>query len=302
MNGFVTRLLDKQLNPGNNVVPQARGRYEPEPSSSMFQPGRNSFENSKTNFDTNEEHLIENISTIDNPARSFKQENARQKQTKKGGIKHVQLNPVSRLQDQKQNAASTGDNKKNIETNYSSKILEQPDISGKHIIYEGSSSKTNIKKDFENPGTGSGKTILKTASNKEIPGSAYPANTKKISSANSNEKTEKPEDNEQVQTLVTGKKPVITNSSMENPIKEDHPLIRPVVVPITATRQVPEKDRPLRNKTNQPVPKLVIGKIIVEILPPKLPAPQKVITRIVQSSAKETHTKSNKLIFGLGQL
>ena len=71
MNGFLTRLLDRQLNPGNNIVPQARGRYEPEPSSSMFQPGRNSFDNSKTNIDTSEEHLNENISTIDNPAHLF---------------------------------------------------------------------------------------------------------------------------------------------------------------------------------------------------------------------------------------
>ena len=260
MNGFVTRLLDRQLNPGNNVAPQARGRYEPAPSSSMFQPGRNSLENSKINIESNGEHLNENLSTIDNPARSFKQGNARQNQTKKGGVKHVPVNPLIQLQDQiTPNEASAGDKEKNSETNYSSKILEQPDISGKHIIYEGSSPKSNIKKDSENPGT-------------------------------FNEKTEKPGDN------------VGNSSMMRNSIKEAHPLIRPVVVPITSTRQLPEKDRPLRNKANQPVTKLVIGKIIVEILPPKLPATQKVITRIVQASAKETHTKSNKLIFGLGQL
>ena len=105
-----------------------------------------------------------------------------------------------------------------------------------------------------------------------------------------------------MQTLETGKKPVITNSSTGNPIKEDHPLIRPVVVPITSTGQVPENDRPLRNKTNQSVPKLIIGKIIVEILPSKLPAPQKIITKVVQPPSKDSYSKSNKLIFGLRQL
>ena len=56
------------------------------------------------------------------------------------------------------------------------------------------------------------------------------------------------------------------------------------------------------NKMNEAAPKLVIGKIIVEILPPKLPAPQKIITRVVESSSKDSFSKSNKFIFGLGQL
>jgi hypothetical protein len=57
-----------------------------------------------------------------------------------------------------------------------------------------------------------------------------------------------------------------------------------------------------RNHPNLPAPKLVIGKISVEILPPKLPVPQKVITRVVPSSSNDSHSKSNKLIFGLRQL
>jgi hypothetical protein len=57
-----------------------------------------------------------------------------------------------------------------------------------------------------------------------------------------------------------------------------------------------------RNQINQPAPKLVIGKIVVEILPPKLPVPQKVITRVVPPPANDGHSKSNKLIFGLRQL
>jgi len=64
-----------------------------------------------------------------------------------------------------------------------------------------------------------------------------------------------------------------------------------------------ENKRPVQqNKTNQPTPKLVIGKIVVEILPPIVPVTPKVITRVVPSSSKTGHHKSNKLIFGLGQL
>jgi hypothetical protein len=57
-----------------------------------------------------------------------------------------------------------------------------------------------------------------------------------------------------------------------------------------------------RSKEHEAAPKFVIGKITVEMLPPKLPAPQKIITRVVQSPSKDGYSKSNKLIFGLGQL
>lgn len=56
------------------------------------------------------------------------------------------------------------------------------------------------------------------------------------------------------------------------------------------------------SKKNETVPKLIIGKIIVEILPPKLPVTQRTLTKVVQSSSKDNYSKSNKLIFGLGQL
>ena len=72
---------------------------------------------------------------------------------------------------------------------------------------------------------------------------------------------------------------------------------------ITPIQPDTEHTKPVqRININQPAPKLVIGKIIVEILPPIKPAPQKVITRVVQSPANDHHSKSNKLIFGLGQL
>lgn len=69
-----------------------------------------------------------------------------------------------------------------------------------------------------------------------------------------------------------------------------------------ANKETEPKGLVHRNHPNQPVPKLVIGKITVEILPPKLPAPQKVITRVVPSSSNDSHSKSNKLSFGLRQL
>jgi hypothetical protein len=60
--------------------------------------------------------------------------------------------------------------------------------------------------------------------------------------------------------------------------------------------------KPVQNREHEAVPRLVIGKITVQILPPKLPAPQKIITKVVQSPSKDSYSKSNKLIFGLGQL
>jgi hypothetical protein len=56
------------------------------------------------------------------------------------------------------------------------------------------------------------------------------------------------------------------------------------------------------NKINEATPKLVIGKITVEIMPPKLPVPQKIITKVVQTPSKESYSKSSKLSFGLRQL
>lgn len=49
-------------------------------------------------------------------------------------------------------------------------------------------------------------------------------------------------------------------------------------------------------------PKLVIGKITVEVVPPAAPVPQKIITRTVQTSSSASQPKNNRLSFGLGQL
>lgn len=58
----------------------------------------------------------------------------------------------------------------------------------------------------------------------------------------------------------------------------------------------------LNKGANQTSPKLVIGKITVEILPPVKTNTVKVIQQVVQPPARENFSKTNKLIFGLGQL
>ena len=49
-------------------------------------------------------------------------------------------------------------------------------------------------------------------------------------------------------------------------------------------------------------PKLVIGKITVEIIPPPANLPQKVITRVIGKTSEENQPKTNRLSFGLGQM
>lgn len=65
---------------------------------------------------------------------------------------------------------------------------------------------------------------------------------------------------------------------------------------------VPAKNRPDQMLNKQATPKLVIGKITVEILPPAVPPPPKVVTRVVQPALTENHSKMSRLSFGLGQL
>jgi hypothetical protein len=88
-------------------------------------------------------------------------------------------------------------------------------------------------------------------------------------------------------------------SKKENTFKQGSSQLQRI---IPSNKDVEPKRRVHSSNTNQPAPKLVIGKITVEILPPKLPAPQKIITRVVQTPAKDNFSKSNKLSFGLGQL
>ncbi len=56
------------------------------------------------------------------------------------------------------------------------------------------------------------------------------------------------------------------------------------------------------SKTTKVAPKLVIGKISVEILPADVAKPTKIITRVVQAPTSSNSSKTNILSFGLGQM
>jgi len=71
---------------------------------------------------------------------------------------------------------------------------------------------------------------------------------------------------------------------------------------IFPNRPVIENKTPVQNKIHKEAPKLVIGKITVEIIPPVVPLPQKTITKVIHASSDNISLKANKLSFGLGQL
>lgn len=67
MNSFLARLLDRHLNPANNVLPQVRGRFEPDIPFSMSQPANYPLEKSNVNFDSGKENFIDKNRLIKNP-------------------------------------------------------------------------------------------------------------------------------------------------------------------------------------------------------------------------------------------
>jgi hypothetical protein len=110
---------------------------------------------------------------------------------------------------------------------------------------------------------------------------------------------------------------------VEESFDEAKPVIKPVIPPavkaesMVKTKEISKNLRPARlspaqpapdnnsqvhRKNNQQAPKLVIGKITVEIVPPVVQPSTKIITRVVQSPPIENHSKINRLSFGLGQL
>jgi len=76
----------------------------------------------------------------------------------------------------------------------------------------------------------------------------------------------------------------------------------PILPRINPVQAVADVSSQTRNRKNPPTPKLVIGKITVEILPPAAQPATKIITRVVQSPSTENYSKMNRLNFGLGQL
>lgn len=100
-----------------------------------------------------------------------------------------------------------------------------------------------------------------------------------------------------------GKQKGLITPSMDE-IQKDNKLI-PKKTPID--RLIPnmegnENNRLIQNKKQTANPTLVIGKIIVEVLPPKPNLPPKIIKKVVSQPSQPISSKSNKLIFGLGQM
>jgi hypothetical protein len=131
--------------------------------------------------------------------------------------------------------------------------------------------------------------------------------TKKQTSKKTNKKPEGISLNENINTdkIIYSEKQIIHPSDNRDEIKNEKITLSNNLRVERITPNLPEQLSKIlvqNNKMNEATPKLVIGKITVEILPPKLPTPQKIITKVVQSPSKDSYSKSNKLIFGLGQL
>ncbi len=75
-----------------------------------------------------------------------------------------------------------------------------------------------------------------------------------------------------------------------------------VIERISPSKYAPDSNTAGKNGKNKVTPKLVIGKITVEIIPPVSQPAAKVITRLVQPSETENHPIYNRLTFGLGQM
>ena len=109
--------------------------------------------------------------------------------------------------------------------------------------------------------------------------------------------------------IKSGKIPVIAPPVKKELIdKNDKNLNWHIPVRIMPTQLSLHKDKPVNdnsnnnNNSNAPKPRLVIGKIIVEVLPSAKPVPPKIITRTVESPSTANHSKISRLSFGFGQL
>lgn len=100
--------------------------------------------------------------------------------------------------------------------------------------------------------------------------------------------------NEQKRFIV----PSIESTQKINNLKRDIAGVE-YITPNKSDRQ---NSSLVRNKKETLAPQLTIGKIIVEILPPPTKIPPKIITKYVPSTSNQGQSKSNKLIFGLGQM
>ncbi|MEO8148094.1 MAG: hypothetical protein ABI723_10675 [Bacteroidia bacterium] len=154
------------------------------------------------------------------------------------------------------------------------------------------------------------KTDLIKSNNEEV--IEVPVNSS-IEPRNKKDKGEQKKESINIEPVFMEQKPMssIKNPLITPPFKNDKSKkIAPVkntsnVARLNPVQRSVQHSAPLpkiNTKNNEPAPKLVIGKIIVEIVQPEKPAPPKVVNRIIQAPSALNSSKTNNLSFGLGQL
>lgn len=97
----------------------------------------------------------------------------------------------------------------------------------------------------------------------------------------------------------TQKKQLIMPLIKQEHLKHSDPVTKNAPV----TRLLPAQPaEPMTARNSKTAPKLVIGKITVEVIQPNKPSPAQIINNVKQTPPASDNTGSNQLRFGLGQL
>lgn len=175
--------------------------------------------------------------------------------------------------------------KKNIQLSYFSKHIERLNTNEKNSPVIDEPLQQNIQDSIH------------FESNENVSSSAKKVISKMIPDKEDNETQELNKKSESAEQKIDNLSPEVEQQKKISPVINSYELTR-----ITPSQPILEKSVPLNNKSKQEKPRLVIGKIIVEVLPPEKQAPPRVVTKVVQQSSDNNNSKINKLSFGLGQL
>lgn len=107
------------------------------------------------------------------------------------------------------------------------------------------------------------------------------------------------EEKRTIKPFVDLNNPAYRNSAFDKKTEVFRPAERAPHTKLHPTDPIPSQ-LPERNK--RPVPKLVIGKILVEVIQAEKATSPKIINHVVQAPSNPNGSKTNKLSFGLGQL
>jgi len=94
---------------------------------------------------------------------------------------------------------------------------------------------------------------------------------------------------ESAEQKIINLSPEIEQQKKISPVFNSYELTR-----ITPSQPILEKNVPLNNKSNQETPKLVIGKIIVEVLPQEVQTTPKAITNVVIQSLDDDYLRKRQ--------